>query len=167
MFDQLRSLLDCMEISMNKLQNDYQDLVTEHDNLVREHDDLKNEHTKLITLNKDLQESLHLLQKEQECFMRVSQRIAFEKENFRLQNEVKRLKELLEKDKPNNTSKPLEQEHDEPIMYVKKINKKLYFVTDDDQHLIYEYISEDECGKELGYMQTVNGKLKPVFNDQS
>lgn len=49
-------------------------------------------------------------------------------------------------------------------VYEQKINKIIYYVTDDDQKKIFEKKENGDIGEELGRLELVNGKLKPKWN---
>ena len=50
-------------------------------------------------------------------------------------------------------------------VYEKKFNKKPYYVSDDDRHIIYEMLPDGGIGKEVGHcVKDAGGKLKPVWN---
>lgn len=141
---------------------------------------LQQGNVELIEKIKELEMHNKILKDEQESFMKVSQLIAYEKENNRLKLELAKAKELVEtqihknKDKKSDTvqeqniqiqekQEQIQDDNDTLEVYSKKINKKNYFISDDDKHIIFED-NDGEIGKEVGILQKgKDGKLKPVF----
>jgi hypothetical protein len=147
----------------------------------------------------ELENALVKVQDEIASFKKVSQLIAYEKQNVRLQAEVLALKDQLEKRKHTltrfssvescsdvSTNTPcvllegkcigtesaidipdtLEHEdHEDLQVFEKNINKRPYYVSDNDDMTIYEKEENGDIGRELGRLvkDPVSGRRKPVW----
>jgi hypothetical protein len=134
--------------------------------------------------NSDLQKALVKVHEEIASFKKVSQLIAYERQNVKLQAEVMTLKDQLERRKHSlsqfssvdceevrKVNKDDEVQPDKPEdqldvqVYEKNINKRSYYVSDNEAMVIYEKEENGDIGQELGRLikDQVTGKLKPIW----
>lgn len=121
---------------------------------------------------------------ENKSFMKVSQIVAYEKENAKLRKEIEALNEKLNNvyvDKPviepkveapsvdetEVEKKKVEEAEEEPelSLYEKKIKGVVYYVSDDVHMRIYTRLPDGEVGDEVGKYEKdeETGKSKAVF----
>ena len=117
---------------------------------------------------RDLESEIQRYEEELLSYRRVSQIIQYEKENNRLQTVVKTLEQKIksltvaqEEQPPSSSS----SESSELNVYEKKIGSTVYYISDDAEHKIFEKIGDGEIGEELGKLVSVNGRLKPKWNE--
>ena len=125
--------------------------------------ELANKNEELSYTVSQLKLQLKSLEDENNNFKKVSQIIAYEKENSKLKTYIKQLEDKITKQQPN-TSNNTDQDQDQDVsVYEKKINKIVYYVADDDTRRIFQKLPDGEVGEELGYLALTDGKLKPVW----
>ena len=138
----------------------------------------------LRTNVKDLQNSIKRIEEENTNFKKVSQIIAYEKENSKLKEEIKSLNNKLAKVESGTksvqcviptqqepivlqqTREPVQDDIEDDVdlaVFEKKINKMVYYVSDDDAMRIFTKTPEGDIGDELGRLVNVDGKLKPLW----
>lgn len=112
------------------------------------------------------------LEEENKSFTKVSQIIAYEKENARLKSEVSRLSELVES---KNAPKPtIDEQHDSSTSHLvepedckvieKKINGKKYYVAvGTDEETVFGILENGKIGQKLGVIRRFDGKAKVVW----
>lgn len=83
---------------------------------------------------------------------------------------VQQTEDIIAKDKEESNvikTEPMleESEDSEGIqVYEQKINKVVYYVSDDNDKRIFQKNKDGEIGDELGFLEMANGKLKPKWN---
>ncbi len=61
---------------------------------------------------------------------------------------------------------PIPDDHDDDNIqvYERKINKVIFYISDDSIQRIFEKKDDGEVGEELGRLEVVNGKRRPMWN---
>ena len=133
---------------------------------------LETKYSNLLLTNTMLSQTLSKLEEELHNFKKVSQIIAYEKENSRLRKEIELLKEIMSKP-PLLFLPPLpllddgakaysETETEAEIELIEVVIKnKHYYMTDDQDKQIYAQLPDGEIGDKLGHMDK-NGR--PVWD---
>ena len=160
-FMEVRGLLSQMSTHVKHMETTVKDNLSSCQRHEEEFEALKASHTETIKENiqlkrriKELEGQIISLVEENKSFMKVSQLIAYEKENAKLRQQLATLTETLEKVR--------KEEDEEVTVSARKINKKWYYVSDDQNMIIYEN-NDGEVGAQVGNMILVNGNLKAVF----
>lgn len=123
--------------------------------------DIKGHLDNIENLNKkitSLESNLVRYEEEISSMRRVSQIILYEKENARLQTQVKALEDKIKKlqVQPEPQAEDLE-------VYEKTINKIVYYISNDEAKRIFVKNSDGEIGEEVGKLVPRAGKLKPEW----
>lgn len=141
-------------------------------------------YNKLVSTNAELAATNQKLQEELCNLTKVSQIIAYEKENSKLRHEIEMLKAALApgpgpipiksdtaalapapapgpiKSKPETVPEKAQEESDEIDLLEITIQSRKLYVTDDAERTLYERLPDDEIGQVVGHL---NARGKPVW----
>ena len=115
--------------------------------------------TALVADNGALKEKISELEEDISSFKRVSQIIAYEKENARLKKQIEQL--IKEQKRERERFNDLDQELELALVEI-TIDNIEYYVTDDKTKIVYEKLSNGDVGEELGTIV----KKKMVFKTE-
>lgn len=177
-FMKLEKLVQSYQETCNKLLEEVKALTVKQKDNEDTISKLSSENARIVELAsgqekevKALKQTIAVLEEENHGFKKVSQIIHYEKENNKLRQQVTKLEERLKKQDvaPIATVVTIENVVEEPVadagveVYEKKINKIVYFVSNDESMRIFEKTEDGDIGEEVGHLETVNGKLKPIW----
>ena len=141
-------------------------------------------YNKLVSTNAELAATNQKLQEELCNLTKVSQIIAYEKENSKLRHEIELLKAALApapgpipiksdtaalapapapgpiKSKPETAPEKAQEESDEIDLLEITIQSRKLYVTDDAERTLYERLPDDEIGQAVGHL---NARGRPVW----
>ena len=146
--DALRSSLEHYRKTCNK---DYDDLSSKYDILEKEHEIAVDKIRKydILKLQHDIAvEKIRDMEQEKIEFSKVSHIISLERENARLKKELEKL---------------VEDDDNEESFYERKIKHIAYYISANDNSSIHEKLEDNTVGAKIGYLQTINGKTKAVW----
>ncbi len=115
-----------------------------------------------IVENEKLQAQYRYIEEENANLVKVSQIIAYEKENAKLKLQLLQLQNMITSAVP----KEIEQtEEDQDItLYEKRIDKIMYFISDDEDKRVFIRTSQGDVGDEIGRLVILNGKQSVQLN---
>ncbi len=158
-----------LRVGLTKLEDKNTELLNqvEHAN----HDKLNVDAKLLEALKRitELEGENHRMIEENKAFLKVSQIVAYEKENAKLRKEIEHLKRQVKPDLVLHEETKIQetQEKQEPELnvYEKKIKGTVYYVSDDADMCIFMKNPDGDIGEEVGRYQLdeSSGKNKPVF----
>jgi predicted nucleic acid-binding Zn-ribbon protein len=143
---------------IKKHENDYDALQNELVIKQSEFSNLEKVVSTLTAKNADLLDTICKMEEDVANFKKVSQIIAYEKENSRLKKEIAELRNKLVI-APLPIQAPVQEEL-EVSFYEQTIKGKTYYITDDKSMLIYEKLANGDVGEPLGALV----KNKPIWS---
>lgn len=177
-----RDMMGELRVQLTKLEEQNIELACRVENA--NHDKLTADAKLMDALKRitELEAENHRMIEENKAFLKVSQIVAYEKENAKLRKEIEHLKrqgksetvpyeEIKTVDQGQETHEEHEEdEEQEPELnvfsvYEKKIKGIVYYVSDDADMRIFAQTLDGEIGEEVGRYQLdqSSGKNKPVF----